>query len=271
MTNLAWCTDVHLDFLQDQDVINFAKQLIVQNPDGIVITGDISTAKHVVYHLSIIEKVVQRPVYFVLGNHDFYGGSIDEIRKEMKELTNMSQYLKYLPTVQYMPLTQTTAILGADGWYDGLNGNAKNSSMMLNDWTAIKEFAKVSQGGYNRASIIDVAQKLAHESVLHMHGAIKSAVRYHNNLIIATHVPPFPETHIYAGKIGDAEAQPWFTSRMLGDMLLAASKAFPKVMFTVLAGHTHGKFSGKIADNLHVMVGGAEYRMPKLQETISVQ
>ena len=60
---------------------------------------------------------------------------------------------------------------------------------------------------------------------------------------------------------------PWFTSKMMGDMLMDASKAFPQHTFTVFCGHTHGKFDGKITDNLSVHVGGAEYNKPGLQGT----
>jgi hypothetical protein len=53
-------------------------------------------------------------------------------------------------------------------------------------------------------------------------------------------------------------------------MLLAASKAYPAVNFTVLAGHTHGKYDGKIAPNLRVLVGGADYGHPALAGLIEV-
>ncbi len=270
MARYAWCTDIHLDHLSDQGVINFAKQMVVSNPDGIIVTGDISIAPKLVLHLSLFESVVQRPVYFVLGNHDYYNGSIEEVRKSMKDVTNMSQYLRYLPQSPYAVLSQTTALVGHDGWYDAGNGNWKTSTFGMSDWSLIKEIAIPSYGGRDKSAIVETVQKLAHEGVMHVHNGIKSAVRYHKNVIVATHVPPYPNTHIYKGQVGDANAQPWFTSKMMGDMLLDASVAFPKVMFTVLAGHTHGPFSGKIRDNLYVHVGEAEYGSPKLQQVIDV-
>jgi len=115
-----------------------------------------------------------------------------------------------------------------------------------------------------------MSRSLAREAVLHVQASIKSAVRYHHNIIVLTHVPPFKESHVYNGKIGDDDAQPWFTSKMMGDMLLDASKAYPSHRFTVLAGHTHGKWSGKITDNLSVNVGGAEYYAPALQQLVEV-
>lgn len=270
MGNYAWATDIHLDFVSDYQLIEFGKRLIASNPEGIILSGDLSTANQLVYHLAALERVVQRPIYFVLGNHDYYNGSIEDVRKKMKDVTNMSQYLRYLPNSLYIALSQSSALIGHDGWYDARNGNWKISEFQMSDWTTISEFAAVSQRGKNLVNVIDVAQKLAHEATLHIHNAIKSAVRYHNNIVIVTHFPPFAESHMHENKPGDAGAHPWFTSKVMGDMLLDASKSFPKVNFTVFAGHTHGKYSGKFADNLTVHVGGAEYRYPALQEVVQI-
>lgn len=269
MSTYAWATDVHLDFLQNdsQRLIKFAESLLKPNPTGIFLTGDISTAKSLVYHLSAIEKVVQRPIYFVLGNHDYYGGSIAEVRTTMHELGRVSPFLRYMPTMPYYALTPSTAIVGHDGWYDAFFGNWKNSSFRLNDWNAIREYAP-----HNGAvsTIVEYSRKLAHEGVLHVQEGIKQAVRYHKNVIVLTHYPPFREAHIFEGKQGDDEAAPWFTSKLMGDMLHLAAKTYPHVNFTVLAGHTHGKCSYKQFPNLYVHVGGAEYNLPVMQGTIEV-
>lgn len=270
MTYYAWATDTHLDFLANQQnaFLNFAESLVKDNPTGVFLTGDISTAKGLILHLSQIERVVQRPIYFVLGNHDYYGGSIEQVRKAMRELGNTSQFLRYMPTMPYYALSPSTAVVGHDGWYDAYHGDWQGSTFQMPDWTAIHEFREING---NKATIVTQARKLAFEGVTHIHDGIKKAVRYHKNIIILTHYPPFKESHIYQGRVGDDSAQPWFTSKMLGDVLLDASKAFPTHTFTVLAGHTHGQFSGKIRDNLLVNVGGAEYNQPKLQGLVEVK
>ena len=87
MSKYGWATDVHLDFVKNDErkLIAFSESLIKDNPTGIFLTGDISIAKQLIYHLSVIEKVVQRPIYFVLGNHDYYGASTEQVRKAMRE------------------------------------------------------------------------------------------------------------------------------------------------------------------------------------------
>lgn len=269
MAQYAWATDVHLDFLgADQNrLIKFAESLVSAGPTGLFLTGDLSTAKQLIYHLSAIERVAQRPIYFVLGNHDYYGADVEQVRKAMRELTNVSPFLRYMPTMPYYALSPATAVIGHDCWYDAQLGDPQGSRFEMTDWDAIGDFRPIRG---NRASIITQARKLAHEGVTHIHNGIKAAVRYHKNIIILTHFPPYAQTHVHEGKIGDADAMPWFTNKFLGDMLLDAAKTFPSHSFTVLCGHTHGKYSGKITENLSVHVGGAEYNKPVLQGLIDV-
>lgn len=279
MARLAWCTDIHLDHLDEQRVIRFAEDIRRQGVDGVILTGDISNARGVVLHLSLLERVLQVPIYFVLGNHDYYGGCIETMRGQMKELTNMSGFLKYLPTLPYVVLSPSTAVVGHDGWYDALYGDYKNSNFVMNDWVQIREFVDCNATSPsfdgrgrvpNYANIVPKARELAHTAVQHVHDGIKSAVRYHRNIIVATHYPPFEEAHIYEGRVGSASAQPWYTSKMMGDMLRSASRAFPDVNFIVLAGHTHGKFSGQIEKNLVCHVGHANYGLPSVADVLTV-
>ena len=41
--------------------------------------------------------MLRRPIYFVLGNHDYYFGSIDKVRKAVKQLCQERPNLHYLP------------------------------------------------------------------------------------------------------------------------------------------------------------------------------
>lgn len=280
MSKFAWCTDIHLDHLHDDaSLISFAEGLVATDPASILITGDISTAKNLVYHLSAIERVVQRPVFFVLGNHDYWGGDIDTVRKEMKDVCNMSQFLKYLPLSPYTPVSPTTAIVGHDGWYDAYYGDADKSQFVMNDWALIRDYVQFSGGGQfmninrgvaDKAGVISFSRKLAKQGVDHIAAGIKAAVRSYKNIVVLTHYPPFAETHMYQGKIGDVNSQPWYTSRQMGDMLLAAAKAYPNVHFNVLAGHTHGRYDGRILPNLEVHVADAAYGSPGLSGLIDI-
>jgi len=278
MAKYAWASDIHLDHLfGESDIAAFAVKLTERDVDGVIITGDISSAKKLTQHLRIIEWTVQRPVYFVCGNHDFWYSSIAKVREEMKLLSDASHHLRYLPTVPYVALSKQTALVGHDGWYDGRNGNAMTSRFFMVDWELIDDYKPFVDNGLkfglikDRTGLIKQSELLSHEAVQHVRNGITAAIPYHKHIIVATHVPPFAESHIYGGRVGDSNAQPWFTSREMGDMLLEEANARHDVHFTVLAGHTHGKYDGKVAHNLEVHVAGARYGSPDVASLIEVK
>ena len=262
---LAWCTDLHFDVCRDAQsaVINWAEGVKSKSPDAVLITGDISVAQHLIYHLSIAEKVLQIPIYFVLGNHDFWGHRIESVQKQMKELSSISTYLKWIPDSSYIPLTQATCLIGHDGWYDALYGQLDRSFLTMNDWNNIHDYRDVG-GASNRGSVIGLSRMLSHAAATMVQAQIKAAMRYHSNIFIATHVPPFHAPD------ADALGLPWYASKMMGDLLTVAAQSFPNVNFTVFSGHTHEERSIKVAKNLSCHTGKAEYGRPGVQSIIEV-
>lgn len=285
MAEFAWCTDIHLDFVRpDERIEAFAETLCASDPAGILITGDISTSEKLLDHLGIIERVTRRPVYFVCGNHDYYGSDVMTVRQSMARYAGSddapSDHLSYLSVRSFVPLTPKTVLVGHDGWYDALNGAPFESRFLMSDWCEIGDFQRASGGreymAWGRLKdkqwVMNIAHRLAKEGVDHVQTNIDDAVRAgHTDIIVLTHFPPFKEAHVYAGRMGDDAAQPWYTSKLMGDMLLERSRANPGVMFRVLCGHTHGAFHGFITPNLYVKVGGAEYGNPMLQDIIEVE
>lgn len=270
----AWLTDIHLDTVaNDAQRMAFAESVKETGCTGVIITGDISTAPNIVLHLSQFERVVQRPVYFIAGNHDFYMGSVANGRTTLKELSNISSFLKYMSATQFVSLSNKTALVGHDGWYDAFNGEPRSERFDMSDWHLIGEYrSAIGRGQQSRTeAIINVSRQLAQEAADHIALGIKNAVATgHRNIIVATHVPPFAEAHIFEGRVGDAVHQPWFTSRLMGETLKSAAAAYPQVAFTTLCGHTHGAYEGMFSHNLKVLVGGAEYTKPVIQRLIDV-
>lgn len=279
MPRYAHISDIHLDHLNSEaQVVAFAQTLIAQSPTAVFLTGDITVANGLVYHLMVLEREMQRPIYFVLGNHDFYGSSIDKVREEMKNLTNSSQFLRYMPNMPYIALSKDTALVGHDGWYDATAGDPVGSQFMMTDWYAIQDFVKHSGGKgavqsgrlLDKTGLIMLSRQLAKASVDHVFEGIKQASKHHKKIVVLTHFPPFVEGHIYKGKRGDGHALPWYTNQAMGAMLISAAKTFPNISFTVLAGHTHGKAEFHPASNLVLHVADAEYGSPKLNAIIDL-
>lgn len=70
---LAWCSDLHLDFIGPDRRKIFLDSIIASGADGVLITGDISISRRVVGSLGAIAGM-ELPTYLVTGNHDYYAG-----------------------------------------------------------------------------------------------------------------------------------------------------------------------------------------------------
>src|SRR4051812_20522338 len=93
MKRLAWLTDIHLNFLRQAGLDAFFASL--PDADAYAITGDFGEAHDVVAHLRAFAGRV--PVYFVLGNHDFYRGSIAGVRRDVRGLCREVPGLHWMP------------------------------------------------------------------------------------------------------------------------------------------------------------------------------
>jgi hypothetical protein len=158
---LAWLTDIHLNFLEHEAVEAFFGTVAETPCDGILLSGDIGEAPDVAYYLQAVDTAVQKPIYFVLGNHDFYRGGIASVRSLAASVCDDRPNLHYLPNAGVIELTKKTCLIGADGWGDGRYGDYWGLKVDLNDWALIGEFkrlddrarlAKLNQLGIDRRS-----------------------------------------------------------------------------------------------------------------------
>jgi predicted MPP superfamily phosphohydrolase len=77
---LTWLTDIHLSFLEDQQLDRLLKRLSAKNSDAVIISGDIGEADNLHHYLGALSAALKPPIYFVLGNHDYYRGTIEYVR-----------------------------------------------------------------------------------------------------------------------------------------------------------------------------------------------
>lgn len=262
-TNFIWGTDVHLDCLEDDnntgvEVVSWVKQnLSEKDSDTILLTGDISLGPHVIRHLKLIKDGSKKKVYFVLGNHDYWDTSIEKLRKEIVHPDLVTDGIVWLGGVDYVPFGESIALVGHDGWYDALNGDFKSSRFVMKDWFNTEEFST------DLRNIVSTARKLAAGAVSHIEKAcIKAIAEGRKKIIMLTHFPPFVEACFYRGKRTEVHALPWYSSRLMGEVLLALSEKYPDINFTVLCGHTHSFADVTIRPNLRVVVGSSDYGSP---------
>jgi Icc protein len=265
MRRLAWATDLHLNFAHG-DVRPFCEQLAGAAPDELVITGDISEAETIERDLAALDRALWMPVWLVLGNHDFYGSGIRAIRTAVANFCRRSKWLRYLPAEGVVWLGGETALVGHDGWADGRMGDYEHSQVMLNDYLVIEDLA-----GLDAKARLDRLRGLGDEAAAHFRRLLPQALDRYQNVIVATHVPPFREACWYEGRIADDDHLPHFGCAAVGETLARAMRSHPDQRMLVLCGHTHGRGTARILPNLGVKTGGAIYGQPSLAEVIDAQ
>ena len=261
----AWATDIHLNFLQQKERKNFFSSVSDYNPDAVFITGDIAEAPTLKFHLQEMVDSIQKPLYFVLGNHDFYYGSITSVRQEAEKFCESQLNLTYLNGNEIIQLTKNTALVGHDGWGDGRLGNIKQTPVRLNDFRSIEELR-----GLEYMKLIDKIRELGDEAAAAIQDSLSRALDSYEHVIFLTHVPPFKEACWYQGKVGDDDWLPFFTCKAVGDVLHELMEKKTDTQLTVLCGHTHHEGMAQILTNLRVRTGSADYGSPHVQDVLEL-
>lgn len=237
----------------------------------VVITGDIAEAPSLIPFMSKWRTALEANKFnlkFICGNHDYYNGNIKNKRLDLSN--DMAG--AWLPTCGVVSLTQTTALVGHDGWYDGLYSNWFESRLDMNDYYLIDELNSMLKTKVQR---FEKLQELSQESADYVYMEGSSALKTHKTLFIATHVPPFMEAAYFKGKMSDSDWLPHFSSKRMGDAILNLAKENPKSEITVLCGHTHVGVEGSHicnpAKNVVCYTGCAEYGAPRIGEIFTIE
>ena len=272
---LAWLTDLHLNFVTDED----RKALLVDeiqatSADAVLIGGDTGEARSFAAYLEELAAGLRVPIYFVPGNHDYYRGSIATVRDTALSLSRRSTDFTWLPDGGVVPLGQRTALVGHGGWGDGRVGNFLASDVVLNDYLLIKELQEAH--GFPEAEtiltrpLLEQLHALGDEAAAHFRAFLPEALRDRDEVIVLTHVPPFHEASWHEGRLSDDNWSPHFVCQAVGDVLVNFMEPHPEKHMTVLCGHTHSSGQSQILHNLEVLTGEARYGEPKVQRVLEL-
>ncbi|REJ64872.1 MAG: phosphoesterase [Planctomycetota bacterium] len=264
-TRVVWITDPHFNFLSNEALAEFVAPLAADPPAAVLIGGDIGEADSVADYLQILERALTCPVYFVLGNHDFYGGSIRRVRAAVTELAADAERLGYLTATDVVKLAEDVALVGHDGWADGRLGDYENSDVMLNDYRLIQELASV-----DKVRRLPLLQQLGDEAADHLRRTLTAALEDHPRAFVLTHVPPLREACWHEGRLSNDEWLPHFTCQAAGEALLEVAGQFPDRQVTVLCGHTHSRGEVWPLANLQILTGAAEYRQVAVEKVFEL-
>lgn len=273
---LLWATDIHLDHIRVPGAGRLLGGYLCkeQTFDAVLLTGDISVSDQLEAHLEGFALAVACPVYFVLGNHDYYHSSTGHVRKLMADLTARIDNLIWLDAEPEPTLFGDTALVGQEGWCDARTGLPEGDSRFaMRDWNAIEDLTVLTLYEIEmgiRQPLIEICQKWADAQARDAKLKLEAALKLRKDVIFATHYPPFPQASWHKGRMSDNIWRPWFTSVAMGEMLAEVAEAHPDSRITVLCGHTHSGGVYKHFENLVVRTGKAVYGIPDVEDVFEL-
>jgi hypothetical protein len=257
MTELIWLSDVHLNFLAEPEIADFVVSVAAAPHDGILVGGDVAECGTFAPILESLSAQTDAPIYFVLGNHDAYRGSLAAAREQARQLDREVPNLHWLPAHGVIPLDDDTALIGHGLWGDGRNGDVRASRAVLNDWIAIEELAVDAELRLRRLAALGA------EGAQHLQRWLPEALESYPHVVVLTHVPPFAQVNMRGEQRIDPEYLPFYTCGAAGEVLEAVMRAHPDRRATVLSGHTHGGGRHDVLPNLTLHTLGTFYGAPR--------
>lgn len=251
---LLVASDLHLNYFDNNFIKNLGKSFSKIPANGLIICGDISLSTSFSDALKYLQEGLEKSIYFVLGNHDFWGSSFEKVEEMANALSN--EDIVWL-NKQDVHLNDNTVLSGFDGWYDCVNNIENvNSGILMRDWIRIENFYSSNK------SHIEISKERSQNSYKFSDRIIKNQKSGYKNQIIITHVPPFPQ--LVKEKPGH---EAYYTSIDAGNMLISACSTLEKTI--CLSGHTHNK-AEYVVDNIHCYTMEACRGKPNISGILSV-
>ena len=263
---IAWLSDLHLNFLHYDDIEKFLLRVAAARPDAVLVGGDIAESTDLYQYLYQMARVLPVPIYFVLGNHDFYFSSIEKVRDSIRGMTREDPNLVWLGDAKTIELAPQVGLVGHDGWADARAGDYARSMVMMYDYQLIEELATLSK----EARWLRLKQ-LGDEAADHIRQVLPAALDHYRQVFVLTHVPPWREACWYQGQISNDEWLPHFTCVAMGQAIEAVASEYLDRQITVLCGHTHSPGIAHPLPNVTVLTAGAEYGAPAIQQVFELE
>lgn len=261
MPPLRWASDLHLDHA-DAAAVASLHLALRQKPDvPVILTGDLSTAPRLIDDLRRLADAAEAPLWFVLGNHDHYHGSVGAVRDAVIALGALHPQIRWLPPAGVVMLDDRIALVGVDGWADGRHGNALTTPLVLNDDRLIAEVAVHP----DRLGKLAVKRALSDGDATRLATLLERAAARAATIVVATHVPPFVEALPATGRLSRVEWHPLLVSGATGRVLRRFAETHHDHRIEVLAGHSHTARDVQLLPNLRCRVAAARYGAPRVE------
>jgi predicted phosphohydrolase len=260
---LAWASDIHLDSCDPMTRRGFAEEC-ADRSDALVVTGDITNGRETTLFTTFAARY-GKPVYFVLGNHDYWHRSFASAEAEYRQIVLSAANAHFLDASEPIALASDVELCGVSGWYDARFGNHETSQFALNDWWRIADLDLARRGG----SLIQTCRRRADAFARKATKKLKNSTAKH--VIFATHVPPFEGACWHMGRRSDPDALPYYTNKALGLALNRWAAANPDRALTTLCGHSHSRGDYRALPNHIVRTAAAEYGQPSIEHVFELE
>jgi Icc-related predicted phosphoesterase len=266
MRRVVWLTDLHLNHCQDDYVEQFFGEVQEYEPHALLISGDFSESFQLLRYLRWLDSFFDCPIFFVLGNHDYYFSKIGYVRAKMKRLCAEHSQLVYLTQSGPVALTDNIGLVGHDGWADGRLGDYAGSIVMMHDYQLIDNLS-----GLRKKERWELLKQLGDAAAQHIREVLPPCLESFDSAFLLTHVPPVREACWHEGHVSDDQWAPHFTCKAVGDAILEIMSQHPEKQLTVLCGHTHGAGICQLLPNVEIHTGGAIYGRPGVAKVFEVE
>ena len=249
-----WLSDTHLSM----SIIPAMKRRFIDritsiNADGLILTGDISNGLWLESDLRYLAEHHPKPIYFVLGNHDYYWRHMGSVQYDVRRLCAEYKNLIWLTESQQQILSDGVSLVGHEGWFDANCGDRDST------WWAIDRILNLDfwRAG-DHIDQIYMWRAMARQSADVLEEKIVNAVRSSRTVYVATHFPPWEEASRSDGSILEKMWYAYNTNVELGRRLQKIAAA-TDAQITVLAGHTHLMCNLMVSKNLTCRVAPSSY------------
>lgn len=261
---LVWLTDSH--FQLDVPALRrpfegFVREIAAERPGAVLLGGDLGNRASFARVLKSFRDIVG-VTYCILGNHEYIGALIADVRTEMRDLVNQKPGLVWLSQAREpVWLLDGVALIGGDSWGDAQVGDLSAHNLRRRGhqlfYDQIEDIRLIWDSC--RSDTVCIAKKLqaflqarGEDVAVHLEHIGRIAAQTARLVIVLLHAPPVEAT-LYHGK-SDPLGLPFFGAKAVGDAVHRLAVGYPEVQFYVLAGHTHHETYVQPLPNLRVLV-----------------
>ena len=255
MQRFAWLSDTHMNL----SALPFMKRLHLLgvkrgSPDGIFITGDISSGQWLESDLRFLARNFLGPIYFVLGNHDYHGRHIASVHDDVRRLCHEYPNLIWMTEAGVVSLNPDVALIGTEGWYDATLGDPE-LLRWTTDWFLTFDFLHLKSHEHR----VEMWRDMSARSASLIEVRLREALETHKTVYVITHVPPWKEATRAMGTLMEPFWLPYNTNTTMGHAIERAVDGRRKKRVVVLAGHTHTPCRIRVTNSIECAVARSTY------------